>query len=353
MRGENDILLPTKQFPYKAIWNQEINDFNPVCVYEYGKLVYPNLQKPYFPLSFILKFKEKIIQVIDAIGCVVVQYSENSDVQPRLEVTAFPLHPEYVFTVKHLYDPLLGTMIKGKEFTFINLPRVHPHMIKEYEIHDENEKEITNDIILCHLKKIDYDSDSYEEKYRYLFRDLKYTELNRCCDFVFSYVKHTIHGNLNKNLCLVPSIEYIEKGDIVAIIAYHANITDEWIDENYIGLKQKPTLDKLRKMFDNFNHKCVSPGIVMEAGKNYFTVDCSILPGSSGAPVFKLRYKDKTIHWIGFVLSGAKGQGYNACMSVHHPAFVDYYKVIYEKWVNIGFTNEILDKYSKMHQYLY
>ena len=97
---------------------------------------------------------------------------------------------------------------------------------------------------------------TYEEKYRYLFHDLKYTELNRCCDFVFSYVKHTIHGNLNKDLCLVPSVEYIEKGDIVAIIAYHANITDEWIDENYIGLKQKPTLDKLRKMFDNFKYMC-------------------------------------------------------------------------------------------------
>jgi len=137
-------------------------------------------------------------------------------------------------------------------------------------------------------------------------------------------------------------------GDIVAIIAYHGAVNLDWIEENYQGCEHIPTLDKLRNMFDNFNHKCVSAGIVMECGNYYFTVDCSILPGSSGAPVFKLNISGQ-IDWVGFVLSGAKGDGYNACMSVHHPAFVEFYKTIYKKWKNIESFNKEIDKFKNLY----
>jgi len=354
MKGNDDIIIPTKQISYKAIWNQEIDDFNPVCIYENGELNCQPLDVHYFPLSFLMKFKEDILNIINYIGCIIVEYDTNTEIGPRLEVTAFPVHPNYIFTVKHLYEPLIDTKIIGKHFTFGTLPRMHPYMIKEYKKRIKlNEKNTVQDGLFCKIKKIDEDSELYEEKYKKLISDLKYTELNRSCDFSFSFVKNNGKDKyfFDKDMCLIPSTETIQNGDIVAIIAYHGSIIDEWIEESYEGCENKPTMDQLRKMFDNFDHKCVSPGVVMEAGKYYFTVDCSILPGSSGAPVFKLDFSNKKIHWIGFVLSGAKGNGYNACMSVLHPGFSEYYKFIYHQWRIIGVTNKKLEKYVKFCEY--
>lgn len=336
MRCDNDIRIPIHQISYKAIWKEELEDFNPVCIYENGDLTHTQIV--HFPLTMVIRCKENILKVIESIGAIVAEYGQQLQISPRLEVTAFPIHPKYIFSVEHLFDPLMGTRIVAQHYTFLTLPKIPPQMIKNYRKR--------SDIDVFEIVKKDIDVDQYEEKYAHLLNDLKQTKLNRICDFALSTIIE--NKNIEKEMCIVPSIEIVQPGDIVAIIAYHAEVSEEWIQENYEGNQHIPTLDQLRNMFNNFNHKCVSAGIVMETGKYYFTVDCSILPGSSSGPVFKLNISGQ-IDWIGFVLSGAKGNGSNTCMSVHHPAFVEFYQTIYKEWVLLGYSNKDLEKYIQKH----
>jgi len=312
--------------------------FNPVFSFAISKRLVctpSNKLKATFPPADTLSKKSaEFTEIGAACGFVIIQY-ENGKVT---YASIFAVGPKLLCSSFHNTLPSLVDNSPVVEYYFSPSVSLPPRIT---EAITEDQRELHN-IFRIHLlpRKVDYpDLPPYKD-----VDPRSRLEREDFADFAFFVVTDPAYTPSDY---LVPYHKPIELGHEVAVVGWSSEVPPRVYSMMFLGLKEVPSADDIRRHFFGYTHKLAAPSAVLapvEDGKQRLLVhNASTMPAASGSVVFSLT----TNSFVGVhagsvapvllltdeakerVLGGTiessdftTPPNYNLCVSVHHPFFV-------------------------------